>query len=68
MMQQIRIAMANRKMEQLFEGIVEVDETYVGGKPRKTNAILDEKDNVIKRRKIIHKRGRGTDKIPDKIA
>jgi hypothetical protein len=43
---------------------IEVDETYVGGKPRKTNAILDENDNIIKPRKFYHKRGRGTDKIP----
>jgi hypothetical protein len=48
----------------MFEAVVEVDETYHGGKPRKTNAILDEKGNIIKPRKICHKRGRGTDNIP----
>jgi hypothetical protein len=64
MLQQIRMAMANRETEQIFEAVIEVDETYHGGKPRKTNAVLDEKGNVIKRRKFYHKRGRGTDNIP----
>jgi ribosomal protein L37AE/L43A len=64
MMQQIRIAMANRETEEIFEAVIEVDETYIGGKPRKTNAILDKNDNVIKPRKFYRKRGRGTDKIP----
>jgi transposase-like protein len=64
MMQQIRIATANREIEKIFEAVIEVDETYIGGKPRKTNAVLDEKDNVIKPRKFYRKRGRGTDKIP----
>jgi hypothetical protein len=40
-----------------------MDETYVGGKPRKTNAILNDKGNVIKERKIVVKRGRGTGKM-----
>jgi len=40
-----------------LHGIVEVDETYVGGKPRK--GAVDENGN-----KIINKRGRGTKKIP----
>jgi hypothetical protein len=62
MMHQIRKAMANREIEQIFEAVVEVDETYPGGKPRKTNAILDEKGNIIKPRKFYHKRGRGTNK------
>jgi hypothetical protein len=39
MLNQVRIAMANREIEQIFEAVVEVDETYVGGKPRKTNAV-----------------------------
>jgi hypothetical protein len=40
MMQQIRIAMANREIEEIFEAVIEVDETYIGGKPKKTNAVL----------------------------
>jgi transposase-like protein len=60
MLQQLRIAMENEETKMQFEGIVEMDETFVGGKPRKTNAVLDEKDNIIKVRKFYHKRGRGT--------
>jgi hypothetical protein len=33
--------MANREIGQVFEEAVEADETYAGGKPGKTNAILD---------------------------
>ncbi|GHU15914.1 hypothetical protein FACS1894163_04260 [Spirochaetia bacterium] len=55
--------MANEKTEWMFEGAVEVDETYVGGKPRKTNAVLDDNNNVIRHPKVINKRGRGTKKI-----
>jgi transposase-like protein len=46
MMHQIRKAMANREIEELFGAVVEVDETYMGGKPRKTNAILDKKGKI----------------------
>jgi hypothetical protein len=35
MMQQIRIAMANREIEEIFEAVIEVDETYIGGKTEK---------------------------------
>jgi transposase-like protein len=55
-LKQIRIAMgndsANRKM---FEAIVEIDETYVGGKPRKRSKRDNDKKNP---------RGRGTKKTP----
>lgn len=47
----IRHAMKDDPVQQLLKGVVEVDETYVGGKPPKDN----EKKN---------KRGRGTDKAP----
>jgi transposase-like protein len=50
MMHRIRLAMLDTDGE-LLTGVVEVDETYVGGKPRKGDA---------KKRK----RGRGTDKTP----
>jgi transposase-like protein len=65
MLKKIRIAMGNREILKKFEAIVEVDETYVGGKPRKGNAILDKDGNVIKSGKLPpSKRGRGTKKIP----
>lgn len=56
--------MANRETENIFEGVVEIDETYIGGKPKKTNAILDNEGNSIATQKIYHKGGRGTKKIP----
>jgi len=46
----IREAMKQEPMASLLEGTVEVDETYVGGKPRKGTG--------------PHKRGRGTKKTP----
>ncbi len=56
MMQRIRTAMAaDPEQETLLHGIVEVDETYVGGKPRKGNKRDDDTPN---------KRGRGTKKVP----
>ena len=54
MQHRIRAAMASDQADML-SGIVEADETYVGGKPRKSNKRDDDKDN---------KRGRGTDKTP----
>ena len=56
MMQRIRTAMAaDPEQEKLLYGIVEADETYVGGKPRKGNRRDDDKPS---------KRGRGTSKVP----
>jgi hypothetical protein len=37
MLKQIRGAMGNVDMRKSFEVFVEIDETYVGGKPRKQN-------------------------------
>lgn len=55
MMHRIRTAMAeDPAQERLLYGIVEADETYVGGKPRKGNKRKDDKPN---------KRGRGTKKV-----
>jgi transposase-like protein len=54
MMQRIRTAMAaDPDQDRLLHGIVEADETYVGGKPRKGNKHGDDAPN---------KRGRGTAK------
>lgn len=56
MMQRIRAAMAaDPEQESMLYGIVEADETYVGGKPRKGNRRDHDKPN---------KRGRGTKKTP----
>jgi transposase-like protein len=61
MMQQIRIAMANRETEHIFEALIEVDETYIGGKPRKYN---NKSGKEIETNIPKNKRGRGTKKIP----
>lgn len=53
MQQRIRAAMMTEERE-LLQGIVEADETYVGGKPRKGNRRDDDKPS---------KRGRGTKKV-----
>jgi transposase-like protein len=56
MMHRIRTAMAkDAAQRELLYGIVEADETYIGGKPRKGNRRDDDKPN---------KRGRGTRKTP----
>lgn len=56
MMHRVRTAMAaDPEQELLLHGIVEADETYVGGKPRKGNNRDDDMPN---------KRGRGTRKVP----
>jgi transposase-like protein len=57
-LKQIRQAMEDKNHDNLYETIVEIDETYIGGKPRKTN----KKDNDLKGGGL--KRGRGTKKIP----
>lgn len=60
MLHQIRKAMTNEEYKETFEAIVEIDETYVGGKPRKENRHDDnDKDDENK-----SKRGRGTSKTP----
>lgn len=54
MMHRVRTAMAgDPAQEKLLYGVVEADETYVGGKPRKNNRRDDDQPN---------KRGRGTKK------
>jgi len=49
LMNRIRFAMAPPPVQEKLTGIVEIDETYVGGKPRQAN---------------VRKRGRGTTKTP----
>ncbi|MDD4413202.1 MAG: IS1595 family transposase [Oscillospiraceae bacterium] len=61
MLQQIRLAMGNADNQEFFDTIVEIDETYVGGKPRKSN---EHDDNTPKGTGTGAKRGRGTDKTP----
>lgn len=56
MLQQIRSAMQNPHFKDSFTTVVEIDETYVGGKPRKGS----KGKNDIK----TNKRGRGTSKTP----
>ena len=53
----IRLAMKKDPLASKLQGVVEVDETYVGGKPRK-----GKKD--VNGNPIISKRGRGTKKTP----
>lgn len=51
----IRKAMTEPEQRNMLQGMVEMDETYVGGKPRKSADPTNEKKA---------KRGRGTSKIP----
>ncbi|MCL2209739.1 MAG: IS1595 family transposase [Treponema sp.] len=62
MLKQIREAMSNINMRKTFEIFVEIDETYIGGKPRKENKKLDA--NNLPDGKTKSKRGRGTNKTP----
>ena len=61
MLQQIRLAMGNAENQEFFDTIVEIDETYVGGKPRKSN---EHDDDAPRGTGTGAKRGRGTDKTP----
>jgi transposase-like protein len=56
MQMQIREAMNDEKQKQLFTGIVECDEVYIGGKKKKGDKKKDDDDN------FLNGRGRGTDK------
>jgi len=58
MLKQIRKAMEDKTHEGFYETIVEIDETYVGGKSRKKN----KHDDDLKGGGL--KRGRGTKKTP----
>ena len=56
MAMQIRNAMSQNDQRQLLTGVVEMDECYIGGKPRKGQKYDDPDDKP--------KRGRGTKKAP----
>lgn len=56
MLHQIRKAMGNKEQDQFTRSIIEMDETYIGGKPRKKNDKSNDDDEI--------KRGRGTKKNP----
>ena len=60
-LKQIRLAMSNENLEKSFELIVEVDETYVGGRPRKQNNNLKFTTPFPKDTSTT---GRGTKKTP----
>ncbi|HET9136616.1 MAG TPA: IS1595 family transposase [Candidatus Kapabacteria bacterium] len=66
MLKQIRTAMGNNKKsdKKLFESIIEVDETYVGGKPRKGNTRTKSSEKKAGERPNKNKRGRGSKKTP----
>jgi transposase-like protein len=58
MLKQIRLAMGNPENQKFMGTLIEIDETYVGGKPRKgAKKDNDNDDNLPK-----NKRGRGTKK------
>ena len=56
MLKQIRLAIGNVENQEFLGTLIEIDETYVGGKPRK-GAKKDDDDDLPK-----NKRGRGTKK------
>lgn len=57
-LRQIRKVMEDKENDKFYETIIEIDETYIGGKPRKGN----KKDDDNKGSGL--KRGRGTKKTP----
>lgn len=59
MLHLIRQAMSKEDYNDVFEAVVEIDETYVGGKPRKSNVHTERGTN-----EKFNKRGRGTSKTP----
>lgn len=61
MLKQIRTDMGNSDNLEFVETVVELDETYVDGKPRKGNRHKDDDDNDTG---SISKRGCGTNKTP----
>lgn len=63
MLKQIRTAMGNdNDMTLYFDTVVEIDETYVGGKPRRRGKFKSDTGEVLPF--VKSKRGRGTHKTP----
>jgi DNA-directed RNA polymerase subunit K/omega len=60
MMRQTRKAMAKEETKEVFEAIVEIDESYIGRKPRKENHHTPNDPDKAD----TNKRGRGTNKTP----
>jgi hypothetical protein len=54
MLRQIRLAMGNPESQEFMGTLIEIDETYVGGKPRKGTKTNNDDDDLPK-----NKRGRG---------
>jgi len=59
MLRQIRLAMGNINEEPIFKAIVEIDETYIGGKPRR---FYNQNNRIVPHPSGMYKRGRGTKK------
>jgi len=57
----MRVRCAMLDQADMLEGIVEMDEVYIGGKPRNRNNSENNKPTLIN---VASKRGKGTDKIP----
>lgn len=56
----VRCAMVDKELE--LDGLLEMDESFVGGKPRKKYGIHNE--SAANLSQVTNKRGRGTKKIP----
>jgi transposase-like protein len=62
MLKQIRLAMGNTEQEEFFNDIIEMDETYIGGKPRRKNNKNNDNNDFEDSFANKNKRGRGTKK------
>jgi transposase-like protein len=62
MLKLIRLAMGNTKQKEFYNAIVEIDETYIGGKPRRKNNKDNNNNDTGGSSVHTNKRGRGTNK------
>lgn len=58
----MRVRCAMLDQADMLEGIVEMDEVYIGGKPRHRNTAAEPNKAILS--SLTTKRGRGTDKVP----